>query len=99
MEKPLPTTFTSIDSGVTTISSKTKTKIEVQTASLSANELLFLQELIKNHTVVYKWDSAGVFLSYVVTSHSTKVEDNDGLINSIGITLQPSNEHIVQNGN
>jgi len=99
MEKPLPTVFTSIDAGLITISSKTKTKIEVQTGALTADELIFLQELIKNHTVVYKWDSAGVFISYVVTSHSTKVEDNDDLINYIKITLQPSNEHIVQNGN
>lgn len=98
MEKPLPSGFNPEDSGVSTVASKTKTKVEVFTSALSANELIFLEELIKNHTVVYKWDSAGVFLSYVVTAHSTKVSDTDDLINFIKITLQPSNEHIVQNG-
>lgn len=98
MSKPLPSGFSSEDAGTTIVSSRVSEKIEVYCASLSANELVFLQELIKNHSVVYKWEESGVFLSYVITSHSTKVEDNDGLINTIKITLQPSNQHIVQNG-
>ena len=99
MEKALPSSFSSEDAGLVSIASRVKTKVEVYTSELSANELIFLEELIKNHTVVYKWESDGVFLSYVVTAHSTKVEDNDQLINFIKITLQPANEHIVQNGN
>ena len=98
MTKPLSSGFSSEDAGTTIVSSKVSEKVEVYCSSLSANELVFLEELIKNHSVVYKWDDDGVFLSYVVTSHSTKVEDNDGLINTIKITLQPSNQHIVQNG-
>lgn len=98
MSKPLPSGFSSEDAGTTIVSSRVNEKVEVYCSSLSANELVFLQELIKNHSVVYKWDNDGVFLSYVITSHSTKVEDNDGLINTIKITLQPSNQHIVQNG-
>lgn len=98
MTKPLPSGFSSEDAGSSIVASTVNEKVEVYSASLSASELVFLKELIKNHTIVYKWDDDGVFLSYVITSHSTKVEDNDNLINTIKITLQPSNQHIAQNG-
>lgn len=96
--KPLVTGFASNDAGQIVINSNTTTKTKVQTSELSAVELTFMEEFIKNHSVVYKWDSAGVFLRYVVSSHSTKVEDNDKLINAISLTLETSNEHIVQKG-
>lgn len=81
-----------------TIESTTKTKEVVETAALSAGELTFLAEVIKNHTIIYKWESAGVFLRYDLQSHSKKIADNDKLINTLQLTLRPSNEHIVQKG-
>lgn len=98
MKKPLLGTFSPEDAGIVTVSSITKTKVVVNTFALSASELVFLSDLIKNHSVVYKWDSAGVFLRYVVKSHSKKIDDNDILINTLQITLEPSNEHITQKG-
>ena len=98
MTQSLESGFSVEDAGIITLESNTSTKVKVQTGSLSQAELTMLGELMKNHTVVYKWDSAGVFLRYVVKSHSTKIEDNDGLINSLSLILQPSNEHIVQKG-
>lgn len=99
IRKPLTSGFSSEDAGLTPVSSKVSTKISLSTKGLSAAELVFLQGLIKNHTVVYKWDSAGTFLSYVISSHSKKVADNVKLINKISLTLKPANEHIAQNGN
>lgn len=98
MKKPLTSGFSSEDAGIITINTNTNTNISVQTSALSASELTFIQELVKNHTVVYKWDSAGNFLRYTVESHSVKLEDNDELINTIGLVLRPSNEHISQKG-
>lgn len=98
MEKPLTSGFSSEDSGLISIESKVSTKIRVQTASLSQVDLSKLTDLIRNHSIVYKWNAAGQFLRYVIKSHSTKVNDNDDLINSISLVLQPSNDHITQKG-
>lgn len=92
------TTGNTEDAGIITVFSSTRTREKVQSSALSADELVFLQELIKNHTVVYKWDSAGVFIRYALKSHSKKVADNDKLINTINVTLQPSIEHVPQKG-
>lgn len=97
-KKPLPSGFSSEDAGTVVISSKVKTKIKVQTGALSDAELTLMSEFIRNHSVVYKWDSAGVFLRYTITSHSRKVVDTEKHINSISLTLAPSNEHLVQKG-
>lgn len=96
--KPLPSGFAVEDAGTLTIESRTKTKIKLFSGSISSVELDFLQEIVKNHTVIYKWDSPANFLRFVLVSHSTKVEDKDGFINSMTITIEPSNEHIVQKG-
>ena len=98
IKKSLPSGFSSEDAGVFTMDSSVNERVRVQTGALSATELVFLSELIKNHSVVYKWDSAGVFLKYNVVSHSKKIADNDNLINALALTLEPSNEHIVQKG-
>jgi len=98
IKKPLLSNFNPEDAGTIIVESSTRTKIKIQTSELSQNELTMLQELIKNHTVVYKWESAGVFIKYKISTHSRKVEDNDDLINTLSVTLEPSNEHISQKG-
>ena len=98
MEKPLLNGFSSEDSGLITIESQATTKIRVQTGSLSQVDLTKLKDLIRNHSVVYKWNAAGQFLRYIIKSHSTKVSDNDALINNLSFVLQPSNDHITQKG-
>ena len=98
INKPLPIGFSSENVGLTPVSSEVNSKIKLTTASLSAGELTFLSELIKNHTVVYKWDSAGTFLAYTMSSHSNKIYDNSKLINTLSVTLKPSNDHITQLG-
>lgn len=98
IKKPLTSSYSSEDAGEIVTTSTTTERIKVQTGALSQVDLTYLQEFIKNHSVVYRWVSAGNFKRYVVKSHSTKVEDNDGVINSMSLTLEPSNNHIVQNG-
>lgn len=98
IKKPLPSGFSSEDVGESVVRSKVSEKRRLITTELSSGELTFLENLIKNHSVVFEWQSAGVFLSHIVSSHSRKTEDNIKLVNTLQVTLKPANEHIVQLG-
>lgn len=99
LRKPLPTTYSPEDASAILVNTEVTTKIKLTTAALSAAELTFLGYMVKNHNITYKWESAGVFYRNIIKSHSTKIEDDVKLINTISLTIEPSNDHIVQQGN
>jgi len=98
VKRPLNLAFNSEDSGEYTLSSQVNETLQVFSNRLSSSELTMLSELIRNHTVVYRWRSAGVFERVNVRSKSRKVEDNGTIINQIQVTISPSNQHTVQMG-
>jgi hypothetical protein len=84
--------------GEITVHSEVNAKTKIYTAALSQADLTFLTEFIKNHSVVYRWISAGNFKRITITSHSTKTDDTDGLVNSLALTFANSVQHKVQKG-
>jgi len=96
--KPLSATPNTYDAGTIIVQSNVNERLKVTTAALSAVELTFLQEFIKNHSVSYYWSAANAFYRKHIVSHSTKVEDSEELINTLSLTFEPSNDHIAQKG-
>ena len=99
IKKPLPAPpFKSYYAGNIIVQSNVNERLKVETESLSAVELTFLEEFIKNHSVTYYWEAANTFRRRKISSHSTKTVDNDSLINTLSLTFEPSNSHKVQKG-
>ena len=98
IKKTLGSIHNNEDRGLSVVSSTPITKINLETGSLSSVEVEFLKEIIRNHSVVYKWNSSGVFLGYVVKSHSTKIDDNVRFLDTLSLTLEPSIDKKVQRG-
>ena len=86
------------ESGDIIVNSNVNERTQVFTEGLSAKELTFLTEFVKNHSVTHYWKAANNFKKLKITSHSTKMIDTDNLINSIALTYEPSKEWIVQKG-
>lgn len=84
--------------GEITVHSEVNAKTKIYTAALSQADLTFLTEFIKNHSVVYRWISSGSFKRITITSHSTKTDDTDGLVNALALTFANSVQHKVQKG-
>ncbi len=84
--------------GDITVHSEVNSRTKYYTGSLSQADLTFLTEFIKNHSVVYRWDGANDLNRIVITSHSEKVYDTQGLVNALAITVANSVQHKVQKG-
>jgi len=86
------------DSGNITVNSNVNEKTQVFTEGLSAKELTFMQEFVKNKSVAHYWKNANNFKRLRITSHSTKLVDTDKFINQVALTLETSSEWKVQKG-
>jgi len=84
-------------SGHINLQEKVNEKIKIYAGNLSNADLNKLQDLIINHTLVYRLNGSS-FEKYIVVSHSKKIIDNDFFIGSLSLTLEPQFDKIVQKG-